>query len=1030
MHTWVRRGLQTALVTGGLLMLGTGIASADESVNPDTPPGPVDAGVSVPIDAGHNALGTPLGQYETPSVNRNISTGDISGVVPQSAVVTSQANPLVRQAQPSLQALGDHDLFRGNKVVADVVVPVQLCGNAVAVGGDAHENYMCSQQEGYADPINTDGSNSALAGNVVAANGAIPVQGTGNAIAAVGNASSESVAGQSGLTGGDITTSGDGGTVSGTIGAAQVATPVQVADNAIAGGGNAAANSAAESDAASNGSLGTSGDSGTGAGTIGGIPVAVPFQLDGNGISGIGNASSTSQSTSNSTAGTTGANNIGLFGHPSWARTSGDPSTASGNIVQPQASGPVSVDDNAGGLVGNQSATSTNNSTDTAGGLSSTTGNGSTGSGNFVDAPVALPTSGAGNGAVGVGNATSNHTNNTSSTAGGTTLTNGDNSTLSGNSANVPPAGAVDACGAAAGGVGGATGQCNNNVTSTTGGYNGTTGNNGTVSGNMGQTPTTVPVEGYGASVGAGGQAVSGATETKTVTSGGTPNTHDDGGTGTSNVVAVPTAIPAQVFGDAVAGVGNSNVNTDSNTTTTAGGPPEATGRNATAAGNIVYVPSSTPTQVFGDTGTVVGNGGTLTSNSTTSTAGGDASSTGSGGSLSGNVAEVSNQVVNQAFGNAVSGVGIVGSNTDNTTNSKAGGDVTTTGDYSSLSGNAIAVPDTLSDQVFGDAVAAGSNAWANGTNDSTLASGGGATTTAIDGSGSGNAIALPVVLDPDAYGNAVSAVGHATGIADNESVINNGGDTTTNGGGSLSAYNFNTPLGADIGVVDVNPGILGSADTMVEDNSVLNNGFATPDNNEMALPIVGGVLGYGTSTPDASGLAGAGLPGAGLLSQLPLLSGVTGGQGATSGLTGGLTGGSTGGPTSGLTSGLTNGGLTSGLTNGGLVGGLTGGGLTSGLTGGLTGGGLPLLGALGGLGGAGGAQPQSLPVQGVNPGQLPSVPKLPLANAAVGKISDLPVQHVTGTPASMLQGAQAMSKGAPGISGVLPVQRDLFPKI
>jgi hypothetical protein len=195
-------------------------------------------------------------------------------------------------------------------------------------------------------------------------------------------------------------------------------------------------------------------------------------------------------------------------------------------------------------------------------------------------------------------------------------------------------------------------------------------------------------------------------------------------------------------------------------------------------------------------------------------------------------------------------------------------------------------------------------------------------------------------------------------------------------------------------------------------------------------------VLGYGTSTPAApGGLSGAGLPGVGLLGQLPLLSGVTGGQGGTgggltSGLTSGLTGGATSGPTSGLTSGLTNGGLTSGLTNGGLVSGLTGGGLTSGLTGGLTGGGLPLLGALGGLGGSGGAQPQSLPVQGVNPGQLPSVPKLPLANAAVGKISDLPVQHLTATPASMLQGAQAMSKGAPGISGVLPVQRGLFPKI
>ena len=30
MQTWAKRGMQTALVTGGLLMLGTGIASANE----------------------------------------------------------------------------------------------------------------------------------------------------------------------------------------------------------------------------------------------------------------------------------------------------------------------------------------------------------------------------------------------------------------------------------------------------------------------------------------------------------------------------------------------------------------------------------------------------------------------------------------------------------------------------------------------------------------------------------------------------------------------------------------------------------------------------------------------------------------------------------------------------------------------------------------------------------------------------------------------------------------------------------------
>ena len=952
MHTWVRRGLQTALVTGGLLMLGTGIASADENVNPDTPPSPVDAQVSVPIDTSQNAIGTPVGQMQAPSIQRNVSTGEVTGALPMSKVapVVAQANPLIRQSQPALQQAGGGDLLRGNKVVLNGTVPVQICGNAIAIAGDAAEAGMCSQTVAQPGPISTSGSGNALAGNVAAANVVVPVQATGNAIAGLGNAVAQSMAGQSGTVGGDITTAGTGGTVSGTIAALQWASPLQVADNAVAGGGNAAANSASESDGFSNGSLRTCGDNGTGAGTLAGAPVALPGQVDGNGISGIGNASAQSTSTANSTAGTTSANNIGLFGHPSWGRTSGTPSTVSGNLVQPQVSGPLSVDDNSGGLIGNTSATSTNNSTDTAGGLSSTTGSTAVGSGNVADAPIALPTSGAGNGVVGIGTTSANHTNNVGSTAGGDTLTNGDNSTLSGNSANVPPAGAVDVCGAAAGGAGGAAGVCNNNVTSTTGGYNGTTGNNSTVSGNIGQTPGTIPVECYGITGGGAGNASSTTNEVKTITSGGTPNTDDDGGTGTSNEVVVPTALPAQAFGDAVAVVGNSSANTNSTTTTTAGGEPHATGKNATVAGNILYVPSSLPTQVFGDTATLVGNGSTLSTGNTTSTAGGQANSTGSGGSVSGNVAEVSNDWADQVFGNAVSVVGIVGSNTGSTTNSTAGGGITTTGDYSSLSGNAIALPDTLSNQVFGNAVAGGSNAWANGSNDSNLASGGTLTTTGIDGSGAGNVLTVPVVLDPDVFGNAVTLLGHATGIADNQSVVNNGGDSFTDGFGPLSAYNFNDPIGTDLDLQSIEVPLLGSATTMVEDNQVINNGFVTQPASTMDLPLVGGLLGTGTSTP-----AMPSLPGIGLIDQLPLLSM---------------------------------------LTN---------------------------------LGGAA-VHTQDLPATGV--GNLPTVPQVPLAQGAVGQVAQLPVQHVVSTPASMLSGAQAMGHGAPGISGVLPLQQGLLPKI
>lgn len=990
MHTWVRRGLQTALVTGGLLMLGTGIASADENVNPDQPANPIDAAVTVPIDSDHNAVGTPLGERQLPSLHRTVSTGDITGAAPMSAGVTralpggsvptqalGQANPLVKQAGPGLQQLGGHELFRGNKVVADLVVPVDLCGNAVAVGGDAHENAMCSQAVARPDPIRTNGDGRALAGNVVAANGSIPVQGTGNAVGAIGDASAKSISGQSAMTGGNIRTGGADGTLSGTIGAVQWATPLQVADNAIAGAGNAHANSASLSDATSSGALRTSGNNGTGAGTVAGVPVAVPGQVDGNGISGIGNATSESTTTSDSTAGSTSANNIGLWGHPTWIDTMGDPSTASGNVAQPQVSGPVSLDDNAASAVGNTSATSTNNSTNTAGGLTSTTGTGSTGSGNIADAPVALPSSGAGNAVTGVGNAVTGHTNTATSSAGGATLTNGNNSTLSANTATVPPAGAVDVCGASAGGAGGATGSCTNNVTSTTGGYTGTTGNGSTASGNIVQPAVAAPGEVLGTTAGGAANTSSTTNETKSVTSGGTPNTVDDNGTLTSNVVSTPTALPAQGFGDAAGAVGNATTATDSNTTTTAGGPPHASGRNSTGAGNIVYVPSSAPTQAFGATDMVVGNGSTLTGNQTYSTAGGNARSTGEGGSVSGNIAQVSNQPVDQVFGQAGNAVGLGDSATTNVLNSKAGGDTTTNGDNGALSGNGVAVPDTVDDPVFGDPAAVGSITYAGGANNAHNTNGGTVTSSGLDGNGSGNVITVPTESDPDAFGDSVAATGgRAIGAADNNNTIDNGGDSFTEGGGILDAYNINDPLGPNVDATGAQVPVLGQTESIVEDNTVIHNGYQTGRQSAMELPGgFGGQLGYGTITPDAPRL-----PTDTVLSRIPSMPAVPSASGAPS--------------------------VQSASA------------------------GLPGLPGAPGLPGV-----PAVPSTPQLPG-IPQVPSVPLAQGAVGQAGNLPVGNAVRVPMSATSSVQSLSgntsglTGVSGISGVLPVAPGLFPKV
>src|SRR5947209_16867421 len=131
MHTWVRRGLQTALVTGGLLMLGTGIASASENVNPDTPANPIDASVGVPLNINQNSIGTPAGPVDAPPVQQNLGTDEVTGpVTDQAAPLTGRAAPAVGQAGVTTQDLGlpTGDVLRGNKVVVNGIIPIDICG--------------------------------------------------------------------------------------------------------------------------------------------------------------------------------------------------------------------------------------------------------------------------------------------------------------------------------------------------------------------------------------------------------------------------------------------------------------------------------------------------------------------------------------------------------------------------------------------------------------------------------------------------------------------------------------------------------------------------------------------------------------------------------------------------------------------------------------------------------------------------------------------------------------------------------------
>ncbi|WP_158853029.1 beta strand repeat-containing protein [Saccharothrix deserti] len=820
MQTWAKRGLQTALVTGGLLMLGTGIASAQENVNPDAPPNPLDAKVRIPVDVDHNNLGTPIGNGNLPSIHHEVGTPDLSGT-PADRYADS-ANPYVRGAQASLTATDAGGVTRGNTADADVVMPLSICGNAIAAGGDAYSEEHCSQTVDSTGDVKTDGSYGPLSGNVAHGAAAISSQVSGNAIAALANAETRGSADQRATAGGDVKTSGEDGSLSGNIAAVQGAVPVQATNNALAAGGNARSTASASNDADASGSLRTDGSRSTGGGNVLGAPLAPIAAVSGNGVAAAGNADAVTENEASANAGDTHPDR---WGTPMWAATSGNNGTLAGNVFQPALAGPVSADDNALAGGGNARMAGTTANDAEAGGNSATSGHDAVLSGNFTDAPVALPVSGAGNALSGVGTTSAAHSNDATATAGGDTFTNGDRSVLSANSANLPPAGAADLCGtgATAGGI--AQGECVNDVTADAGGYNGTTGNDAVGSGNIGQVPVGLPAEAFGNGAGAAGTSSGRATEDKTIRSGDVANSVDDNGTVSSNVVTAPTALGGQVFGNSGGAVANPSSKTDSDTKIDLGNPPKANGKHGSVSGNIVHAPTSNPAQVFGDSIVGVGNGSSETNSRLDSRSGGSATTTGDEGSLSGNVLSLPEASSPQVFGSAIGAGGNAESKSRNEFGSHSGGDVQTSGNDGSFSGNGIGAQQSVPLQVFGDAVTAAGNGESQTDNKTAIIAGGEHLTSADDSAWSGNLFTAPTAVAPSAQGDAVTAAGLADSATGSRSDSKSGGKTTTSGYGSATAHDVDVPAEAFARLVGVPLDVLGTATTNSTDDNRLRTG-------------------------------------------------------------------------------------------------------------------------------------------------------------------------------------------------------------
>ncbi|MEU4801537.1 hypothetical protein [Actinosynnema sp. NPDC023587] len=105
-------------------MLGTGIASAQENVNPDAPPPPLDALLQMPLKVDDNALGTPAGD-RAPEIDQQVGAR---------SAPHAPTNPLVRDAQHRVNPLDTSRATRGIGADIDAVPPTQFCAGTFDAG--------------------------------------------------------------------------------------------------------------------------------------------------------------------------------------------------------------------------------------------------------------------------------------------------------------------------------------------------------------------------------------------------------------------------------------------------------------------------------------------------------------------------------------------------------------------------------------------------------------------------------------------------------------------------------------------------------------------------------------------------------------------------------------------------------------------------------------------------------------------------------------------------------------------------------
>jgi hypothetical protein len=248
MKTWVRKTLSVGVLAAGALLFAPGAANADVRQNTGDNNGVLNGNqiavpVSVPVNVVGNSLGI-LGEANATGVGVNRT----------------------EHGRRDIQNTGDNNgILNGNQIYAPIDIPINACGNSLALLGGANAQAICANnvwthrrghgwrghwknESGHVTEHswqNTGDNNGILNGNQLYAPVRLPVNLAGNAVGVLGQGNARAVAvNESGHGDGFVQNTGDNsGILNGNQLAVPISVPINICGNSL--GILGAANSAA-----------------------------------------------------------------------------------------------------------------------------------------------------------------------------------------------------------------------------------------------------------------------------------------------------------------------------------------------------------------------------------------------------------------------------------------------------------------------------------------------------------------------------------------------------------------------------------------------------------------------------------------------------------------------------------------------------------------------------------------------------------------------------------------------------------------